>query len=391
MSFKFDAPVFEPTNYTGDIQVTISQPEVPNKLRYYIDEDFMKREAISIDFFDFDNSNFSNGLLTNLGTTKTNLWTSNQFTTPTPLMDILARTKFGENCRTMHRLKGKILCGEYLKPFSILTDNNLKVNGDVLKLILKGYTWDLNEATYEPEAVEYGDVVSEEEESSGGGGVVIDYSNEHPAIPTGLAAVQNTPGGPILISWDNEGIDIEYTLQRSPSSNDGGSTWSSYWQTIYSGSSTSYEDDLQDSINTAAIDGYTMQYRISAVNLDTESSANSAAVSCIFNLLDLPATPTNLVVGQTFAGDPMVIHWDAVSGATGYILQRFPSTSNNGASWQGAWQTVYTGSNTTYADVLQNVVNPSLINGATFQYRVCSYDTNGSSPNSLVVSHIFIV
>jgi hypothetical protein len=375
--FNYSPPIFESTNYLGDVRVTISQPEVLNKLRYYINEDFMKREAISIDFFDFDNSNFSNGLLTNMGLTKTNLWISDQFVTPTPLMDILARTKFGANCKTMNRLKGKILCGEYLKPFSILTDDNLKVSGDVLKLILKGYTWDLNEGTYEIEAVEYGG-----EETD------INNSLEKPPIPTGLTVTQAAGNDPMEISWDAMTGATGYILQRFPETNNGGATFQGYWQTVYTGANASYEDNLQNSANPGAIDGYSIRYRVCAYNANG-SSLNSSEKSCIWHLTDVPAIPSGLVVDQTFAGDPMIIHWDSVSGATGYILQRFPETNNGGASWQGYWQTVYTGSNTTYADVLQNVVNPSLINGATFQYKVCAYNANGNSPDSLVSSHVF--
>jgi hypothetical protein len=139
------------SNYIGDVQITITQEELPNKLTYYINDDFIKTENIDIDFYDLPNRNFSNGLITNDAQTKTELWTTYQYSTPaTSLMDIFARVKFGKYCRTIHKLKATILCDHHLKPFSILTDDNLQFNSiNNYKMLLQGYTWDIINGTYD--------------------------------------------------------------------------------------------------------------------------------------------------------------------------------------------------------------------------------------------------
>ena len=151
---------WEPNNIIGDIQAGITQQSILNKITYYINADFVKTETLDMEFFDLANENFANGLemlsdSEGEENVKTQLWSNYSHPTSALLMDIFARYKFGNYCKTLHKLKGKIMHDGYLKPFSILTDDNLVINGKVLKLLLHGYSWDLNNGTYDIEAVEY--------------------------------------------------------------------------------------------------------------------------------------------------------------------------------------------------------------------------------------------
>jgi hypothetical protein len=142
-------------NYIGDVQINIASQKVPNKLTYYINDDFVKTETQEMDFFDLINDNFSNGpfmIEDSVGADKvrTETWSTYQHPIAAPLMDVYARVKFGNYCHTLHKLKGTIIHDGYIKPFSILTDDNLKDDsGNNIELILRGYTWNLNEGTYE--------------------------------------------------------------------------------------------------------------------------------------------------------------------------------------------------------------------------------------------------
>ena len=123
-----------------------------------------------------DNENFANGLEL-LGDSagaeliKTKIWTSylHPASLELSLMDLFARFKFGNFCHTLHKLRGSILYDGYLKPFAILTDNNLLTDGIIPKLLVHGYDWDLNNGTYDIEAVEYTEETEiPSEESSAG-------------------------------------------------------------------------------------------------------------------------------------------------------------------------------------------------------------------------------
>jgi len=244
-------------NYIGDIEVTITQPEVLNKLTYYLNEDFIKTKSIDIDFFDLDNVNFSNGfMIGDNGETKTNVWISEDSPSSIPLMDIYAKNKFRNYSRTIHKLKANISHDGYMKPFSILTDDNIVDDSSAnINFILQNYTWDLYAGIYTIEAEEYTD-----EE------VLLDITNspipsEEIEVPSDLALSQDGIDDPVDVSWSAVTGATGYLLRRKPYYN--GVTWDDFWSSVYYGSDLSYEDDII--ANEGEIpDSTTVTYQVSA-------------------------------------------------------------------------------------------------------------------------------
>jgi hypothetical protein len=251
-------------NYIGDIEVKITQEEILNKLTYYINEDFINSESVDIDFFDLANRNFSNGLLTGtLGANKTALWTSEQNTTQQVLMDIFAKSKYRRYYHTVHKLKSTIRFDGHLKPFAVLTDDQLWTDssGEFKKLVLQSYSWDLNNGTYNIEAVEYTNEV-----------VTLDLSSETLAVPsgmpTGLTAVQDGGGGHFLVQWNAVVGATGYILQRKPYWYDS-TYWAQDWKVIYNGINLLFVDDIQEE-GTAENEMY-VYYKVLAYNASGQS------------------------------------------------------------------------------------------------------------------------
>jgi hypothetical protein len=276
--YSFTIPLlgfYAKTNYLGDISITVSQGEIPNRYTYYINQDFIKTEEIDLDFFDFDNVNFCNGFMYSDGSSenliKTTKWISENNATAISLTDIYAQVVFRNNYRTMHNLGSKIMYDGYLKPFSILTDDNLLDSlGNDRRFLLLGYTWDLNNGTYDIDTEEY---VDEEVTLSGGDSLV---------APTITTCAQSAPGGYIQIEWSLVTGATGYSLQRKPqwyTSPGGVSYWAQYWETIYSGPNVLYADHIEEE-GTAenAMDVY---YRVCAYS-NIQNGAYSAESSVIW-------------------------------------------------------------------------------------------------------------
>jgi len=262
-------------NYIGDIAITITQADVLNKLTYHINEDFLNTKTVDIDFFDLDNVNFSNGFIWKDGDddTKTTAWVSEDSPVAIPLMDIYAKNVFRNYSKTIHTLTAIIRHDGYMKPFSILTDDNLlDDSAEEIKLILQKYTWDLFNGTYEIEAQEYTDEVITLDES----GNVVTPSNL--GAPTGLALNQVAEDEPVDVLWNAVTGATGYILQRKPYFN--GSDWIAYWTTIYVGNDLSYEDDIDTEGELP--DSDTVTYRIAAYNT-IGVGANSAEVEIVYD------------------------------------------------------------------------------------------------------------
>jgi hypothetical protein len=183
-------------NFLGDIQVGVASQKIPNKLTYYINEIFVNTETDEMDFFDLVNDNFANGPRIMPGSppegVKTETWSTYQHPIAAPLMDIYARVKFGNYCHTLHKLKGTIISDNYIKPFAILTDDNLKDdNGVNIELILHHYTWDLNNGTYDIEADEFTEEVL---------GVSVDSSGT-PSSESGTIEPYTLSVSPSTLNW----------------------------------------------------------------------------------------------------------------------------------------------------------------------------------------------
>jgi hypothetical protein len=242
-------------NYLGDIQVSVTQQKILNKLTYYINADFEKTEEINIDFFDLDNVNFANGPMMISESfdelVKTTSWISTLNATPVPLTDVFAKTRFQNYARTIHRLKSTILYDGYLKPFAVLSDNNLTVKdagaadyGQNITFILQSYKWDLDKGTYEIDAQEYTDEdlgfdITQDIGGGGGGGTT------PPLIaPSDIVLDQPIAGEQVDISWDAVDGAIAYIVQRKPYWDSGYGAWVDSWKTVWEGPITNASDPV---------------------------------------------------------------------------------------------------------------------------------------------------
>jgi hypothetical protein len=206
------------TNYLGDIMVTVNAETIANKITYVINKDFIKTQEVDLYLFDLENMNYGNALLCQDGFSRTKLWASENSIVPIPLYEVLAKCKFRKYGRTIHRLKGKILSDNVLKPFALLTDDTiLDEYENVITFLLNGFTWDLVNGTYDIEAEEYS------EENVVVDGVEYDEEGEivypTPATPIWGSCWMETSGyrHPIHLSWEPvEGGMIGYKVEQYP-------------------------------------------------------------------------------------------------------------------------------------------------------------------------------
>jgi len=260
-------------NYLGDIQISLSNQKILNKLTYYINADFVKTEEIDIDFWDAPSANFANGISWGVGGMgggpegKTTAWQTQTVTPEQPLMDIFAKNKFRNYSKTIYRLNGTIMADRYIKPFATLTDDNRPG----IQFVVHGYTWDLNNGSYEIEAEEYTteDIVLDTD--------VVPDPGVPPTIPVNLDGSQGTPGDGFDLTWEAStgAAPITYTVQRQGYWD--GTAWVMAWKTIYQGPNLSTYDDL-DMIGLGAVpsNGQSFFYQIKASNPTTTSLYSSA-------------------------------------------------------------------------------------------------------------------
>ncbi len=174
--------------------------------------------------------------------------------------------------------------------------------------------------------------------------------SQKPQAPSGLKAVAQP--GINVISWNAVDSASKYLVQRRIYD---GSKWKS-WGTVSSEcTGITYEDA---SISAGAV----YQYRVCAYNGEwsdfTKVEVTASAV---------PAAPQNLSASAEPGKN--VITWNAVKGATEYLIQR---RYYDGSKWR-SWGTVssnYTG--TTYED-------KGISAGVTYQYRVYAFNGEWST------------
>lgn len=149
-------------------------------------------------------------------------------------------------------------------------------------------------------------------------------------------------GSSIAVSWSAVSGAESYQLQRSAN---GGS-----WQTVYTGSGTSYSD--------VAGNWTQVQYRVASVAMGiTSGYVTSTVVTVLPYVVDSFSVPSQVMQGQNIP-----LSWTASAAANTYILER---NVNN-----GGWTQIYSGGNKTYTDTPQS-------NWTTVQYRVKA-GANGS-------------
>jgi hypothetical protein len=279
-----DTYMIPTTQFIGDIQVNLSNQKVLNKLTYFINADFEKTEELDIDYFDLDNINFVNGLMVMEGSTsdlgKTRSWISYLEENPVPLMDIFARNKFQMYARTTHRLKGKILYDGYLKPFTVITDDDLQVEGSDanLNFILHKYIWDLVKGTYDIDAPEYTDeeIVFDLSEDPGAGSVE-ESDGEYGILqaPTSVNPWQSAPGEGFNVGWDAV-TGAGYIVQRKPYYDIYGE-WTDAWKTVYQGIANWAYDAIQ--LEATPPNGMSVYYRVMATNNVLNSAYSDVAMA----------------------------------------------------------------------------------------------------------------
>jgi fibronectin type 3 domain-containing protein len=182
-----------------------------------------------------------------------------------------------------------------------------------------------------------------------------------PAVPTGLGAMGGD--GSVSLNWDdNQEMDLAgYSVYRSTTSG------TNYLLLETNLASSAYID------NTAG-NGTTYYYVVSAIDINTNESAQSAEVSATPGEGTTPAAPIGL---GAVAGDNLVsLSWDDNSepGITGYNIYRSNISGSFGST---PFINVLSGS---YSD-------RSVVEGTTYYYKVTAVDGFGNeSPMSEEVS-----
>lgn len=163
-------------------------------------------------------------------------------------------------------------------------------------------------------------------------------------------------GSSISVSWSAVSGAESYQLQRSV---DGGA-----WETIYTGTQTSYSD-------TAGV-WNSVKYQVATVKVGIVSGyTTSTAVTILPYTIDKLTVPSQIMAGQS-----VPISWSAAPAATTYILERKVNS--------GSWTQIYSGANKSYTDTPSG-------GWSTVQYRVKGgangqYGTYKTSPSIPVIS-----
>ena len=170
--------------------------------------------------------------------------------------------------------------------------------------------------------------------------------------PSGLVA--QTAAGVTTLTWtDNANSESGFQLQRS---DDGGATWA---QIATVGADVTTYDDAAPGA------GGRREYRVCAYDASTTTVFSNVAT-----VWAAPVAPSG-VTAKAAAATQVNVTWNAVNGATGYVVQR---SANGGASWVSV-ATVSGGATVSFA-------NTGLAAGTTYAYRVCATDPGGASDYS---------
>lgn len=415
------------SNYIGDITVQCTTEDVNNKIEYYINEDFYRSETIDLYLFDLPNPNYSNGLMLDRGFTEdssgaenipteyTKLWVSrDQTDPPAPLYEIFAKNKFRKYGRTTHRLKGTIMCDRVLKPFSILTDDNM-----LAQVIPEGesgggqgggysdwYLPDLNELDLIRDNLYLEDI---------GGIAGYAYWSSDDDFQPGMAAVENMVNG-IQAQVDKNymyhvravrsftSVDPSYSLgdtgpaggwifsvsgdnykEAAPSDQSASTGWNNAVTLCENyGSTGNSGEDMQFLLNAFTWDLVNGTYDIEA-----EEYCDEDVIVQGLNEFDSegqpiqgdpPPAPTGLTGAYLHIPRVYIVQWQPVGGVpvTGYKLQRSPFFHVLSGVWEEMWWLYYTGTDLRYIDDVKHT-GPLPV-PYSIKYRVCAYNDAGDGP-----------
>jgi hypothetical protein len=143
--------VYLTPNCIGDFEIKIDPEKQNNSITTIINDNFIKKEENEIDLFDLNNINYSNGLEYTSAGAKTSAWSTTGGAPYTSLVNLFIKDRFRKYSATARNIAAKILYDGYIKPFALLTDNDLVG----LTFVISKYNWDLVNGTYEIEAEEY--------------------------------------------------------------------------------------------------------------------------------------------------------------------------------------------------------------------------------------------
>ena len=157
----------------------------------------------------------------------------------------------------------------------------------------------------------------------------------------------------IDLSWSSVAGATGYKAQRS--------TDQTSWTDVYTGSGTNCSA-------TGLTANTFYHFQLAAYNI--EMAYGPPATTTATTLANTAGAST--LSAGTITTTSIVLNWTAVSGATGYRLERSPDGTSN-------WSSIYTGTNLTHTDTGRTA-------GTTYHYRVFATNTGGDSPASNMVS-----
>lgn len=145
-------------NYIGDFKIVCNPVAIDNEIKTVLNENFIKEEKVELTLFDIDDLNYINGLSLSDGT-RTTAWDSEGDSVYESLVDVYIKHKFKKYSKTIRNITATILCDKFLKPFTILTDDNITEESSTasINFLITGYNWDLVNGTYSIAAEEYSD------------------------------------------------------------------------------------------------------------------------------------------------------------------------------------------------------------------------------------------
>lgn len=166
-------------------------------------------------------------------------------------------------------------------------------------------------------------------------------------IPTEIKS-----GNRFTIKWSAVTGAENYVLRRYVTTDD---TSSDAWETVTTTTARSY-------IDTALADWKKVRYNVRAMQYGKYSPYKYTSTVAITPVSIIPEAPTSITFTSVKAGQECTVSWAESANAVSYQLQR----SVDGASYTD----VYSGSDTSYTDVIGSVWN-------SVQYRVCAVSSTG--------------
>ncbi|MGC3988773.1 MAG: AI-2E family transporter [Chthoniobacteraceae bacterium] len=180
-----------------------------------------------------------------------------------------------------------------------------------------------------------------------------------PSTPTGLTATAGNKS--VALSWTAPSGANLYTVKRSTLTDNGGGTYNTLGTiTLTNGvTGTNYTD-------SSPTNGSIYTYTVSATNA-AGTSSDSTATSNTTPVATAPTTaPTVTATAlQGSSAGGITLNWSAISGATGYVVQRATSSS-------GSYTFLYTLASLTTTDT-------GLTANTTYYYQVATMNSGGTS------------